>query len=137
MGRGRHHHHRQHRRLLHLHPLTPCPASKPNVSPVINNIPLNYLTTKCRIVTINKYWDKSTKFIILFIDASLNFYFLRTVNERLVRNSGLTKYRPLASFNAKLMAVSVLMDVSTAISFARYSCSSSLIMHPNTDTGHR
>ena len=64
-----------------------------------------------RFVEINKYWDKSTKFIILIIDAGLNFYFLKTVNERLVRNSGLTKYRPLVSFNAKLMVVSVLMDV--------------------------
>lgn len=118
MGRCRHHHHRQYRRLLHLHPLTPCSASKPNVSPAINVIPFHHLTTRCRIVTINKYWDKSTKFIILFIDAGLNFYFLRTVNERLVRNSGLTKYRPLASFNAKLMALSVLMDVSTVIFLA-------------------
>lgn len=63
---------------------------------------------------VNKYWDKATKFIILFIDAGLNLYFLHTVNARLVRNVGLTKYRSLVSFNVKLMVVSVLMDVSPA-----------------------
>ena len=62
---------------------------------------------------VNKYWDKATKFIILFIDAGLNLYFLHTVNARLVRNIGLKKYRSLVSFNIKLMVVSVLMDVST------------------------
>ncbi|EXJ70719.1 uncharacterized protein A1O5_05709 [Cladophialophora psammophila CBS 110553] len=61
-------------------------------------------------VVVNKYWDKATKFIILFIDAGLNLYFLHTVNARLVRNVGLTKYRSLVSFNIKLMVVSVLMD---------------------------
>lgn len=61
-------------------------------------------------VEINKYWDKATKFIILIIDAGLNLYFLHTVNARLVRHSGLTKYRSLVSFNVKLMTVSVLMD---------------------------
>ncbi|KAJ9604471.1 hypothetical protein H2200_011307 [Cladophialophora chaetospira] len=61
-------------------------------------------------VAINKYWDKATKFIILFVDAGLNLYFLHTVNARLVHNSGLTKYRHLVSFNLKLMIVSILMD---------------------------
>ena len=64
-------------------------------------------------MVINKYWDKATKFIILFIDAGLNLYFLHTVNARLVRNSGLTKYRNLVSFNLKIMVISVLMDVSS------------------------
>jgi hypothetical protein len=68
-----------------------------------------------RFVVVNKYWDKATKFIILFIDAGLNLYFLHTVNARLVRNIGLKKYRSLVSFNIKLMVVSVLMDVSPAL----------------------
>jgi hypothetical protein len=68
-----------------------------------------------RFVVVNKYWDKATKFIILFIDAGLNLYFLHTVNARLVRNIGLKKYRSLVSFNIKLMVVSVLMDVSLAL----------------------
>jgi hypothetical protein len=37
---------------------------------------------------------------------------LRTVEQRLVKQNGLTKYRPLISFNAKLMVLSVAMDVS-------------------------
>lgn len=71
------------------------------------------MLTRESFVVINKYWDKATKFIILFVDAGLNLYFLHTVNSRLVRNSGLTKYRNLVSFNLKLMVVSILMDVST------------------------
>lgn len=63
-------------------------------------------------VKINLVWDKISKALILIVDAGLNWYFLKTVKERLVRQHGLTKYAPLVSFNAKLMVVSVAMDVS-------------------------
>jgi hypothetical protein len=68
--------------------------------------------TGCRFVDINTYWDRTSKVIILIVDAGLNYYFLRTVKQRLVKYHGLTKYAPLVTFNAKLMAVSIAMDVS-------------------------
>lgn len=64
-----------------------------------------------RFVTINKYWDRTSKILICIIDAALNWYFLHIVKERLLKESHLTKYQPLVSFNSKLMIVSVAMDV--------------------------
>ena len=63
-------------------------------------------------VKINEVWDKISKVLILLVDAGLNWYFLRTVKQRLVEQHGLTKYRPLVGFNARLMVLSVAMDVS-------------------------
>lgn len=65
-----------------------------------------------RYVRINEIWDRVSKILILLVDAGLNYYFLRTVKRRLVMQHGLSKYAPLVSFNAKLMVVSILMDVS-------------------------
>lgn len=62
-------------------------------------------------VDINTYWDRASKFIIMALDAVLNWYFLRTVEQRLVRQHNLKKYKPLVSFNAKLMVLSLTMDV--------------------------
>ncbi|KAN0089469.1 hypothetical protein V8E51_019729 [Hyaloscypha variabilis] len=62
-------------------------------------------------VEINKYWDRTSKVIILIVDAGLNYFFLHTVKKRLVNYHGLTKYAPLVSFNAKLMVLSVSMDL--------------------------
>ncbi|KAI1660300.1 hypothetical protein F4813DRAFT_351620 [Daldinia decipiens] len=62
-------------------------------------------------VDINKYWDRTSKCLILLVDATLNYYFSRTVRKRLVEQHGLVKYAPLAKFNDKLMVLSVLMDV--------------------------
>ncbi|KAF4451275.1 hypothetical protein F53441_5696 [Fusarium austroafricanum] len=62
-------------------------------------------------VTINKYWDRMSKILICLIDAGLNWHFLRIVQQRLLKESRLTKYKPLVSFNAKLMIVSVAMDI--------------------------
>jgi hypothetical protein len=64
------------------------------------------------IILINNVWDKVSKVLILVVDAGLNWYFLKTVNERLVKQHGLTKYKPLVGFNAKLMVLSIAMDVS-------------------------
>ncbi|KZM25774.1 uncharacterized protein EKO05_0002561 [Ascochyta rabiei] len=61
-------------------------------------------------VNINSVWDKISKVLILIVDAGLNWYFLRIVKIRLVEQVGLTKYKPLVSFNAKLMVVSIAMD---------------------------
>ncbi|KAH7305944.1 hypothetical protein B0I35DRAFT_454174 [Stachybotrys elegans] len=61
-------------------------------------------------VGINGVWDRVSKVLILIIDAYLNWHFLRTVQKRLLEQSGLTKYAPLVSFNAKLMIVSIAMD---------------------------
>jgi hypothetical protein len=61
-------------------------------------------------VRINNVWDKISKVLILIVDAGLNWYFLRIVKIRLVDQVGLTKYKPLVSFNAKLMIVSIAMD---------------------------
>ncbi|KAG8408452.1 hypothetical protein J3458_019487 [Metarhizium acridum] len=63
-------------------------------------------------VKINEIWDRISKVLILLVDAGLNYYFLRTVKRRLVLRHGLTKYAPLVAFNARLMVVSILMDVS-------------------------
>lgn len=65
-----------------------------------------------RYVRINEIWDRISKILILIVDAGLNYYFLRTVKERLVTQHGLSKYAPLVTFNARLMIVSILMDVS-------------------------
>ncbi|KAK7423693.1 hypothetical protein QQX98_000883 [Neonectria punicea] len=62
-------------------------------------------------VQINKYWDRTSKFLIMFLDGALNWYFLRTVRKRLVQQHNLNKYKPLVSFNAKLMVLSLAMDV--------------------------
>ncbi|KID66393.1 hypothetical protein MAN_04674, partial [Metarhizium hybridum] len=62
-------------------------------------------------VDINRVWDRISKILILLVDAGLNYYFLRTVKRRLILQHALTKYTPLVSFNAKLMVLSVCMDV--------------------------
>ena len=70
--------------------------------------------THYSFVDINTYWDRTSKVIILIVDAGLNYYFLRIVKQRLVKYHGLTKYAPLVSFNARLMVISISMDVSNA-----------------------
>ncbi|KAG8165002.1 hypothetical protein KVR01_005277 [Diaporthe batatas] len=62
-------------------------------------------------VEINKYWDRISKVIICLIDAGLNYYFLRIVKQRLLDQYGLMKYAPLVTFNARLMFISVALDV--------------------------
>ncbi|PGH26762.1 hypothetical protein AJ80_01526 [Polytolypa hystricis UAMH7299] len=62
-------------------------------------------------VLINKYWDPTSKVLICLVDAALNYWFLRIVRQRLVRTYGLKKYAPLVRFNARLMIISIGMDV--------------------------
>lgn len=63
-------------------------------------------------MNINNIWDKISKVLILLVDAGLNWYFLNQVKVRLLSQHGLMKYKPLVSFNAWLMVVSIGMDVS-------------------------
>ncbi|RDW61437.1 hypothetical protein BP5796_11329 [Coleophoma crateriformis] len=63
------------------------------------------------LVIVNKYWDRTSKGILMAIDICLNYYFLRVVQQRLVKHHGLIRYKPLVHFNAWLMLVSVLMDL--------------------------
>lgn len=63
-------------------------------------------------MTINLYWDRVSKVLILLVDAGLNWFFIRTVKTRLLDQNGLEKYKPLVSFNGMLMVISILMDVS-------------------------
>lgn len=62
-------------------------------------------------VDINRVWDRVSKVLICLVDAGLNYYFLRIVKQRLLVQYGLMKYAPLVTFNARLMVISVLLDV--------------------------
>ncbi|ROW02027.1 hypothetical protein VPNG_07625 [Cytospora leucostoma] len=62
-------------------------------------------------VDINRIWDRISKVLICLVDAGLNYYFLRIVKQRLLNQYGLMKYAPLVTFNARLMTISVLLDV--------------------------
>lgn len=64
-----------------------------------------------RLVKVNRVWDPVSKVLICIADAGLNWYFVRTVKQRLLNQHGLHKYAPLIAFNTKLLVVSVLMDV--------------------------
>lgn len=59
---------------------------------------------------INEYWDRIEKFLYLIVDASLNWYFLKTVKANLI-SDGLTKYNRLVRFNQRIVVISLLMDV--------------------------
>lgn len=89
------------------------PASQLYV-PMFNVTKLHWVEvlTYCSIVRINEYWDRVSKVLILLVDAGLNWYFLRTVKKRLLQQHQLKKYEPLVGFNAKLMIISIAMDVS-------------------------
>jgi len=63
-----------------------------------------------RYVLINEIWDRTEKVIYLFIDALLNWYFLKTVKANLI-NNGLQKYNKLLRFNQRIIVISLLMDV--------------------------
>lgn len=100
----------KYRRLHRLDPSTHGTSCQPNVGFTPSNIPQLKLTGYS-FVRINDYWDRISKALILVVDAALNWYFLRTVKIRLLQQNRLTKYEPLVSFNAKLMVVSIAMDV--------------------------
>jgi len=59
---------------------------------------------------INIWWDRTEKVLYLLTDGTLNFIFIRTVQERLI-SVGLTKYDKLVRFNKYIIFVSLSMDV--------------------------
>lgn len=65
------------------------------------------------VVKANNHWDPISKVIICLLDATLNWYFLRVVQTRLLEKNGLMKYSPLVAYNAQLVIISVAMDIST------------------------
>ncbi|CZR51564.1 uncharacterized protein PAC_01441 [Phialocephala subalpina] len=58
---------------------------------------------------INNIWDRCEKIIFLLVDGTLNWYFIKTVREKLV-NHGLTKYNRLVRFNQWIIGLSLAMD---------------------------
>lgn len=61
---------------------------------------------------INSVWDRIEKVLFLFLDASLNIYFLRRVRHDLIDN-GLSKYSTVFWFNVGTVVISITLDVST------------------------
>ncbi|KIY69091.1 hypothetical protein CYLTODRAFT_394302 [Cylindrobasidium torrendii FP15055 ss-10] len=61
--------------------------------------------------SINIWWDRCEKSLYLLVDAVLNWYFIRTVKERLVDHGGLKKYQRLVRYNSQIIGVSLAMDV--------------------------
>jgi hypothetical protein len=59
---------------------------------------------------INVVWDRCEKVIYLLVDAILNWYFIRIVQKRLVRQ-GLVKYDRLVRFNVWIISFSLAMDL--------------------------
>ncbi|KAL2069134.1 hypothetical protein VTL71DRAFT_15472 [Oculimacula yallundae] len=63
-----------------------------------------------KYIHINEIWDRCEKCIYLIADGALNYYFMRIVKTRLVRQ-GLVKYDRLVRFNQVIVVVSLAMDV--------------------------
>lgn len=60
-------------------------------------------------IHLNDIWDRCEKCIYLVVDATLNWYFIRTVKKTLVVR-GLTKYNQLVQFNIWIVGLSLSMD---------------------------
>ncbi|KAG9234755.1 hypothetical protein BJ875DRAFT_530858, partial [Amylocarpus encephaloides] len=59
---------------------------------------------------LNNIWDRCEKTIYLLVDAALNWYFIRTVQQKLV-DQGLVKYNRLVRFNMWIIGFSLSMDI--------------------------
>ncbi|CAE7147969.1 unnamed protein product [Rhizoctonia solani] len=59
---------------------------------------------------INIWWDRTEKCLYLVTDGILNWMFIRSIKQRLLK-VGLKKYDKLVKFNEKIIAVSLAMDV--------------------------
>ncbi|OLL24369.1 hypothetical protein NEOLI_005340 [Neolecta irregularis DAH-3] len=59
---------------------------------------------------VYEVWQRLFKVLIGLLDAALNIYFIRTVNQELV-DYGLSQYIPLAKFNFRIMILSLSFDV--------------------------
>ncbi|TFL07895.1 hypothetical protein BDV98DRAFT_42202 [Pterulicium gracile] len=80
-----------------------------NVTVAIVWIPAT-LQISSRWMKANTIYDPIEKALYLLTDAGLNYYFIRTAQERLLL-SGLTKYNRLLRYNKMIVWVSVSMDV--------------------------
>ena len=65
-------------------------------------------------VNVNHIWDRIEKGLFLVIDACLHLYFIYLIRVKLIAN-GLEKYNPLFRFNLSMVAISMSLDVGTAI----------------------
>ncbi|KAH7398375.1 hypothetical protein BKA66DRAFT_565985 [Pyrenochaeta sp. MPI-SDFR-AT-0127] len=63
-----------------------------------------------KYIWLNDWWDRCEKVIYLIVDGALNFYFIRIVQQNLVKH-GLTKYKSLVRFNMFIVGFSLSMDV--------------------------
>ncbi|KAB8212810.1 hypothetical protein BDV33DRAFT_186102 [Aspergillus novoparasiticus] len=62
-------------------------------------------------VIANRYWDRTSKILILLVDAALNIWFVSVVQHRLVKHHGLSKYTSLVRFNIYFIFLSIGLDV--------------------------
>ncbi|RPB03848.1 hypothetical protein L873DRAFT_1760369 [Choiromyces venosus 120613-1] len=62
-----------------------------------------------KYIQINDVWDRCEKVIYLVVDATLNWYFVNTVKQRLVKQ-GSAKYNRLVKFNVRIIFLSLAMD---------------------------
>ncbi|ESK90218.1 hypothetical protein Moror_7723 [Moniliophthora roreri MCA 2997] len=61
---------------------------------------------------VNIWWDRVEKCLYLIVDGALNWYFVKTVKDRLVIHGGiLKKYDRLVRFNTWIVWISLSMDV--------------------------
>lgn len=72
---------------------------------------VTFQLTRPSYAKINRISDRAQKVVYLLVDGSLNYYFVRLVNQQ-VSKLGLVKYKPLATFNTRIVILSVAMDVS-------------------------
>ena len=113
VGDCRYYYSHQHRSFHHLDTSSYQSPSNSDVSYMMSSLSICHALLTCiSFVDINTYWSRTSRVLILLVDAGLNYYFLHTVRKELVKYHGLTKYAPLVTFNACLMVVSIGMDVS-------------------------
>ncbi|KAF9028458.1 hypothetical protein BDZ89DRAFT_1133606 [Hymenopellis radicata] len=79
---------------------------------------------------INIWWDRCEKCLYLVVDGCLNYYFIRTVRNRLVKHDGLTKYAKLVKFNTQIVFVSLSMDVLIITMMSLHNDFVYMLFHP-------
>jgi hypothetical protein len=96
------------RKVTHLKIIVAVLITAINISVYCIWIPAR-LQISTEYENINNVWDRCEKSIYLVVDAALNWYFMKTVHEKLVAN-GLSKYKRLINFNLVLVFFSLSMD---------------------------